>query len=103
MPADTPEYRSWLYMMKNQEKYRYDVCKRWHTFENFLADMGSKPENHSLNRIYLTEPHGPGNSRWLDYSRDSGNRTNQPKWRERKKDREEMRFILGLIGPHSDH
>ena len=56
------EYRSWQ-MMKNRclnpraHDYSYygvrgiTVCKRWHKFENFLADMGRKPTaQHTLER-----------------------------------------------------
>jgi len=47
----SPEYKSWKHMKHrcgNAGHHRYHgrgigVCKRWHSFVNFLADMGPKP------------------------------------------------------------
>ena len=41
------------------------VCKRWRSFENFIADMGEPPkEKRVLMRIDGTAPYKPGNCQW---------------------------------------
>lgn len=50
------------------------VCKRWMKFENFLADMGIKPENMSLDRIDVNGNYEPGNCRWTTPTEQSRNR-----------------------------
>jgi len=59
----TPEYRSWANMIHrctNPKTIQYadyggrgiTVCKRWvETVENFITDMGSRPQGHSIDRI----------------------------------------------------
>jgi len=74
----TPEYQSWRGMRErclnpNHSSFsRYGgrgikVCDRWlHSFPNFLADMGKRPDRHSLDRINVEGHYEPDNCRWAD-------------------------------------
>jgi hypothetical protein len=50
------------------------ICERWMSFDNFLADMGERPEGRTLDRI---DPYGnyePSNCRWATYAEQTHNR-----------------------------
>lgn len=50
------------------------VCKRWMNFENFLADMGERPEGMSIDRFPNNDGnYEPGNCRWATQQQQSEN------------------------------
>lgn len=51
------------------------VCERWLTFDNFLVDMGEKPQDSSLDRIDNDRGYEPGNCRWVTNEINSQNRS----------------------------
>ncbi|WP_198432732.1 hypothetical protein [Burkholderia ubonensis] len=80
----SPEYHSWASMMTrctNPKSSKYAdyggrgilVCERWHDFENFLADMGLRPEGTTLERKEVNGNYEPGNCIWATRKRQSNN------------------------------
>jgi hypothetical protein len=72
---NSPEYRAWRSMKQRCfnpkcRSYRdygargITVCERWLVFENFYADMGSRPADMSLERDRNSGNYEPGNCRW---------------------------------------
>lgn len=82
----TPEYNTWRGMKsrcnnKHADNFsRYggrgiSVCARWHTFANFLADVGKKPSSDcTLDRINNGGNYEPGNCRWATKSEQQQNK-----------------------------
>jgi len=50
------------------------VCDEWLDFENFLADMGEKPQHMSIDRIDNDGNYEPGNCRWATAGQQRANR-----------------------------
>jgi hypothetical protein len=50
------------------------VCDRWLRFDNFLADMGERPEGKTLDRINSDGNYEPSNCRWSTPREQSRNR-----------------------------
>ena len=80
-------YSSWLSMWSrvreghkgNSAKLAYgyahiDVCERWESYENFLADMGERPAGLTLDRIDNSEGYDKSNCRWATWKQQLANR-----------------------------
>lgn len=50
------------------------VCSRWMLYENFVADMGEAPENHSIERKDNSKDYSKDNCYWLPTNEQYKNR-----------------------------
>jgi len=87
--SNNNSYGSWQAMLtrcsnKNQRSYKnyggrgITVCQEWLSFENFLADMGERPEGMSLERIDNEQGYNKLNCKWATRQEQSRNkRTNR--------------------------
>lgn len=101
----TPIYRSWQMMLNRcsnkrcKDYHRYGgrgitVCDRWRFgdgnrsgFECFLADMGERPPNTSIDRYPNNDGHyEPGNCRWATQSQQCRNKSHPPRARKGEQD-----------------
>ena len=75
-PKNSRTFVSWSRMLTRcnnpkSERYRtygargVTVCQRWRRFEDFLADMGPRPEGKTLGRFLDRGNYGPDNCAWM--------------------------------------
>ena len=80
----SPTYSGWRAMLQRchnpkHPKYKFyggrgiRVCKRWHTFANFLADMGERPADKTIDRINNYKGYSRSNCRWATRQEQDGN------------------------------
>ena len=84
--SGTPTHNSWCSMRQrclNPNELNYEnyggrgitVCERWlDSFENFLEDMGIKPEGKTLERIDVNGNYEPSNCVWASHTDQCFNR-----------------------------
>lgn len=91
--TESGTHRSWKAMKQrcnnhnSGEYHRYGgrgirVCRRWERFENFLADMGERPEGLSIDRINNDRGYCPSNCKWSTPKEQTNNRRCSPKYRD---------------------
>ena len=101
-------YVSWYGMIKRCEDPHHrsypnyggrgiKVCERWHSFENFLADMGERPKGTTLDRIDNNGNYCPGNCKWSTFLEQQRNKRPVSKGPHKQREFFAFNFEEGLV------
>lgn len=101
--AMTGTYQSWHHMVQrctNPQQLHYaeyggrgiSVCESWHTFTNFLSDMGERPQGLTIERIDNNGNYEPRNCKWAS-RRDQSRNQRRNRWFEWKGERRLLKDI----------
>lgn len=85
--GETKTYQTWLHMRQrclnptNDSFHNYGgrgitICERWQNFDNFLEDMGERPEGLTIDRIDNSKGYFKTNCRWADKKTQLRNKRN---------------------------
>lgn len=87
-------YNSWAGMIqrctnpnhcgyKNYGGRGITICPEWlESFENFLSDMGERPEGMTIDRINVDGNYCPDNTRWATDAEQRANKRNSKQWQQ---------------------
>lgn len=86
--SHTDTYRIWSGMKtrcynKNAKTYHFygakgiKVSEEWHVFENFLHDMGPRPEGYAIDRINPSQGYSKENCRWISKKENCSRQNNR--------------------------
>lgn len=91
--TNSPTYRVWRNMHSRCENPNtpyygeyggrgIKVCERWFKFQNFLDDMGEKPEGESIDRVDNDKGYNPTNCKWSTPKEQAVNRRKRRYWKK---------------------
>lgn len=105
----TPTYHTWVSMLTRCNNFNHpsyksyggrgiSVCREWHTFSNFLRDMGERPHGLVLDRINNELGYFKNNCRWVTHKNNCRNtrQTRIVEFKGQLKPLIELEELLGL-------
>ena len=91
---------------KNYGARGIKVCDRWlgpEGFLNFVADMGVRPNRHSIDRLDVNGDYTPENCRWANYHVQGANRRNNNKCVGVSWDKRSSKWVTSIMVDGKKH